>query len=120
MILELEVSDLYQPALDGSLGEGIDDARQNHLVALALFHAVGAGGGGEAADFPHVAVERVAADVEAERLLLVGEQLLRHPLRRLRILVLAEDARTDRAARAREQREQVGLAALALALRLRR
>ena len=67
------------PLFMGRSDEGVDDARQDHLGALALLHAVGAGRGGEAADLARVAIQRVAADVEAERLLLVREQLLRHP-----------------------------------------
>src|SRR5450631_1782401 len=121
LILQREVGDLAGAALHRALGVDGDHAGQDDLGALTLLGAVGGGRVGEAADLAGVAIERVSTDVEAERLLFVGEQLLRHPLVEGRVLVLTRrGARALRAAASREKRQQVRLPALPIALRLGR
>src|SRR5450432_1423111 len=128
VVLERHEGVLAAAVLHGAFLVARDDAREDHLRALALLEAGARRRVRVALDLAREPVERVAADVEAQRLLLVGEQLLGHPFVAFGVLVLEEPVAVavgvpvrpvllvGRAAA--EQRQQARLTALALALRL--
>ena len=79
LVLQLEEGVLARAALGHALLELAHHAAQGHLGARPPLHAVGGVGVGEAPQLAGEPVQRVAADVKAQALLLVGQQLARQP-----------------------------------------